>query len=889
LEKKKFLGIVLTLVLLVMLYKASDLGLVTGWSNGGYSPDPQHPLYGTHDWIAEHALDWLPLEERQYLQNNLAAYLYGTELPDDPSGIGDSARHHIYYRSNGSLQDDASAVRAYEEYNKALHFLEIGMLDNASQNAGIMSHYIVDVAVFGHVMASGTDWGPETHHEDYETYVNDKTNSYEDEFNEYLAFDGELRTISAYDAARELAYDTTSDVNGDLTCVWMDQHYDWSNPTFRNRCGESLNLAVNYLADVLHTLYKASVSATRYPWSMFRHDLIHTGYTESPAPNTNRTLWKYTAGGYVSYSSPAVVDGKAYVGSEDHKVYCLNAYTGEYVWSYTTGDWVLSSPAVVDGRVYVGSCDCRIYCLDASTGGHIWNYTTGAVVYSSSPAVANGKVYVGSYDRRVYCLDAYTGVQVWNYTTGDVVTCSPAVVNGRVYVGSDDSRIYCLDAYTGALIWSHETGDYIGYSSPAVVDGRVYVGSADHKVYCFYASTGELAWNYTTGDLVFSSPAVANGKVYVGSYDQEVYCLNAYTGALIWSYETGDLVFSSPAVADGRVYVGSYDSKVYCLDAYTGEHIWSYTTGWCVASSPAVSDGVVFIGSLDKAVYALGDVIRVPEDYTTIQDAINAAPPEATISIALGTYHESLVINKPLTILGRKGSNPVFDGGGSGIAITLLPGASGSTIAGIIITHWNQGVFILNSSNCKIYDNTMSLMGSSGIALQGSNAANNRIYNNIFQGNAIAINLTESSTSNIIYHNSFLNNVVQVYISMAAANTWDDGYPSGGNYWSDYIGADQFSGPNQDQPGTDGIGDTPYVICSPDHIDRYPLTPHHLGDLDGDFDVDEDDLWHFCGSFIDYYKIHVLDPKCDFDNNSKIDEDDLWKMCTAFIDYWKQH
>ena len=59
------------------------------------------------------------------------------------------------------------------------------------------------------------------------------------------------------------------------------------------------------------------------------------------------------------------------------------------------------------------------------------------------------------------------------------------------------------------------------------------------------------------------------------------------------------------------------------------------------------------------------------------------------------------------------------------------------------------------------------------------------------------------------------------------------------------------------------------------------------GDFDGDFDVDEDDLWYFCARFIDYYKIHVKDPLCDFDDDCDIDEDDLWKFCAAFIDYWK--
>jgi hypothetical protein len=51
---------------------------------------------------------------------------------------------------------------------------------------------------------------------------------------------------------------------------------------------------------------------------------------------------------------------------------------------------------------------------------------------------------------------------------------------------------------------------------------------------------------------------------------------------------------------------------------------------------------------------------------------------------------------------------------------------------------------------------------------------------------------------------------------------WDDGYPSGGNYWSDYAGIDVFSGPYQNITSYDGIGDTPYIIDA-NNTDRYPL------------------------------------------------------------------
>ena len=86
-------------------------------------------------------------------------------------------------------------------------------------------------------------------------------------------------------------------------------------------------------------------------WPTFHHDSAHIGYSTSTAPTTNQTLWNYTTGASVE-SSPAVVDGVVYVGSNDNKTYALNAATGALIWNYTTGRYVTSSPAVADGRVY---------------------------------------------------------------------------------------------------------------------------------------------------------------------------------------------------------------------------------------------------------------------------------------------------------------------------------------------------------------------------------------------------------------------------------------------------------------------------------------------------------------------------------------------------------
>ncbi len=74
---------------------------------------------------------------------------------------------------------------------------------------------------------------------------------------------------------------------------------------------------------------------------------------------------------------------------------------------------------------------------------------------------------------------------------------------------------------------------------------------------------------------------------------------------------------------------------------------------------------------------------------------------------------------------------------------------------------------------------------------------------------------------NSIYHNNFINN--GYHAGDNCNNNWDAGYPSGGNFWDNYYGVDNFSGPNQNIPGSDSIGDTPYYILGGNEEDFYPL------------------------------------------------------------------
>lgn len=105
------------------------------------------------------------------------------------------------------------------------------------------------------------------------------------------------------------------------------------------------------------------------------------------------------------------------------------------------------------------------------------------------------------------------------------------------------------------------------------------------------------------------------------------------------------------------------------------------------------------------------------------------------------------------------------------------------------------------------------------IGIDFENVVGAIIARNIIKNNSFGIRLINSS-NNMIYHNNFVDNIQQTEVTRLAKNAWDNGVE--GNYWSDYIGVDELRGSNKDQPGSDGLGDTPYVIDA-NNTDRYPL------------------------------------------------------------------
>ena len=143
---------------------------------------------------------------------------------------------------------------------------------------------------------------------------------------------------------------------------------------------------------------------------------------------------------------------------------------------------------------------------------------------------------------------------------------------------------------------------------------------------------------------------------------------------------------------------------------------------------------------------------------------------------------------------------------------------SNNTIYGNNIAN-NLGGIQLSGSNNIIYGNDIIANNQTGISFVFL-SSNNIIYGNKVVNNHLGISLS-AGMDNSIYNNNFMDNTGQVS-NFGSINIWDDGYPSGGNYWSNYNGTDFYRGPQQDETGSDGIGDTSYRIDF-GNWDNYPL------------------------------------------------------------------
>jgi hypothetical protein len=162
-------------------------------------------------------------------------------------------------------------------------------------------------------------------------------------------------------------------------------------------------------------------------------------------------------------------------------------------------------------------------------------------------------------------------------------------------------------------------------------------------------------------------------------------------------------------------------------------------------------------------------------------------------------------------------------GGLEGYAVSIW--GNNNTVEDVTFSDLYVGVYVSEDHYGNEVRNSRFTSLGYGVRLgRFRGAINNRVLCNDFVDNYEHVYVPFGSSGNRIHHNNFYA-ANQIIVMDESRNIWDDGYPSGGNYWHDYAENDSYRGVNQDFPGADGIGDEPYEVPSMtlDVFDNYPF------------------------------------------------------------------
>ncbi len=451
-------------------------------------------------------------------------------------------------------------------------------------------------------------------------------------------------------------------------------------------------------------------------WPLYGHDASRTNYNpdetilNSGNVNSMVSRWQMFIGsnGTPASSSPAIANGKAYVGSSassGNDFFAFDAVTGAQAWA-TSVNYVGagcfnvgigSSPAVSGSILSVGGGDAAYYGLDANSGAQLWRnpMNVGASGFAwESPLLANGRSYLGMSSRcdnpsvrgEIRAVDMNTGNQLANQyfvpagQAGAGIWQSPAlspdgstlvVGTGEDYGGYNgiyNRALVSLDPISLAILQSFQegaTGQDLDFGTTPVIfhdnQGRILVG-ANHKNGIFYTfvlnnlNAGPI-WTKSTGTSVGMMPAYdpsfgSGGTLFIAGSSSRIFAVDPATGTDRWPAVTEGSMHGNMAIANGLIFVNLGTTGLRVLNESNGSTIRTIVPAnvGSANSGPAVSNGFVYwqSGSYMNAWSLAGTPVPTNTPTITNTPTVTYTPTNTFTSVPTSTFtHTPTPTNAP--------------------------------------------------------------------------------------------------------------------------------------------------------------------------------------------------------------------------------------------------
>jgi outer membrane protein assembly factor BamB len=233
---------------------------------------------------------------------------------------------------------------------------------------------------------------------------------------------------------------------------------------------------------------------------------------------TGEMNWVYEEASNHYIAGPLVTDEGIYAPNADGRVYAVNPGGAER-WTYTTERSVWASPTTNESCdcVFVASMDHRLYALNAQTGELRWKTEDLGGALASPPTIYDGMLFQGTSDNQMLALDASNGETIWAFETAGWVWSGAAFDNGVIYFGDLEGNLYAVEAESGTEVWSIQTDSAV-LSKPLVQGDLIFYTTEGTNLYAINKD-GETEWRKETPFKVYGPVLAANDLLLVSQTD----------------------------------------------------------------------------------------------------------------------------------------------------------------------------------------------------------------------------------------------------------------------------------------------------------------------------------------------------------------------------------
>lgn len=299
--------------------------------------------------------------------------------------------------------------------------------------------------------------------------------------------------------------------------------------------------------------------------------------------------WQKDVGASVSGGAAIAHKRIVLFGDMQGRLHGLHLNDGQPAWDYLSLDGpVTTAPIVAEVRAYVGTAQGTLYCLDWRNGHEVWHTTIPRrhrrprPRIAARPVWARGKVWVGAYDGHIYAIDADRGHWTEVYDAQGKIHTALQVIGKKLIFGTNAGTLHVLSTHTGKEVWTPFQATSGIPAAPYLRDGVIYTSSLDHHLYAVNLSDGQFLWSLDLGHGLATTPAwIQGGWLALGSNRGDIITVDVKCQEVVWRFSVNEEhptkredsfpVLGGPIFHNGIVYAGASNGGLYALPWHGGQ------------------------------------------------------------------------------------------------------------------------------------------------------------------------------------------------------------------------------------------------------------------------------------------------------------------------------